>query len=83
MSVHTKAALDAEIAAHLEHEADGAILTGYVLQTRHSGVDIIEGGLTGSLRIVAEGQSFTTSLGLVHYMMRSYDHDLTARNDDD
>lgn len=60
--------MDAAIAAHVADECDGATLTGYVLQTQSTTLDMLSDGLTGYLRCVADGQGFTTSLGLARYV---------------
>lgn len=68
MSDATKAALDAAIAAHLEEEEPGSIVTGYVALAQYTSADMMNEDLTGYQRFTAEGQSFTTSLGLARYL---------------
>ncbi len=68
MSDATKAALDAAIAAHIADECDGGTLTGYVIQAQYQDISMMDENLTGYLRIVAEGQGFTTSLGLARHL---------------
>lgn len=69
MSAETKATLDDAIAAHFADEHDGAMLTGYVLQAQGKGfTDDDDDAKTRYLRAVAEGQSFTVTLGLVEWV---------------
>lgn len=68
MSVETKAVLDAAIAAHVADECDGEMVTGWVLQTCGTRADYVDESRTGYLRVVADGQVFTTSLGLATYL---------------
>ena len=68
MSEQTKAALDAALAAHVADECDGGILTGYITQAQYTDMDLMEDGSTGYLRVQADNQIFTTSLGLTAYL---------------
>lgn len=67
MSAETKARLDAAMAEHIADETDGEILTGYVLQTQATSVQLMDEEATRYLRLVAEGQGMTTTLGLIAY----------------
>lgn len=73
MSAETKAALDAAIAAHLADEVDGAIVTGYVGMVQYATAEMMGEDLTGYQRLTAEGQGFTTSLGLSRYLALRFD----------
>ncbi len=73
MSDVTKAALDAAITAHLADEVDGAIVTGYVGLVQYATADMMNDDLTGYQRLIAEGQGFTTSLGLARYLSLRFD----------
>lgn len=69
MSAETKAALDAAIAAHVADVSDGAILTGYVLQVRAQGfTDPEDGEMVRLPRMIAEGQDFIVTMGLIAYL---------------
>lgn len=76
MSEVTKAALDAAIAAHVADECDGAIITGYVLQSQYTDMDMLEDGYTGYVREIMTSQPFTTTLGLAHYLSRQVDRSM-------
>lgn len=69
MSDATKQALDAALAAHVADECEGGTLTGYVIQAQYQDIDMMADNLTGYLRIVANGQGFTTTLGLARHLM--------------
>lgn len=69
MSDRTKTALDEAIAAHFADENDRAIVTGYVLQVQGQGfTDASDGDQVRLARMVAEGQTFITTLGLTDWM---------------
>lgn len=82
MSEATKAALDAAIAEHLADENPGAILTGYVCQAQYTTAEFMDDGFTGYLRLIQEGQGFTTTIGLTSYLKARTDH-IAITDDDD
>ena len=84
MSAETKAALDTALAAHIADECKGALLTSYVCQTEFTSMELIDEEMTGYQRMIAEGQTLTTTLGLMHYGQRMLDCYVTeTMNDDD
>lgn len=68
MSTETKKHLDAAIAAHVADEQDGAIVTGYVLQTSNMNSLHYEKGTTGYLLEFAENQPFHVGVGLAQML---------------
>lgn len=68
MSAETKVALDAAIAAHVADECEGGTITGYVIQAQYQDVEMMTDNLTGYIRVIADGQGFTTTLGLAHHL---------------
>ena len=78
MSAETKAALDTALAAHIADECKGALLTSYVCQTEFTSMELIDEEMTGYQRMIAEGQTLTTTLGLMHYGQRMLDEYTTA-----
>ena len=73
VSEQTKTALDAALAAHVADECDGGLVTGYVCQAQFATVEMMDDETTGYLRIIADGQNLTTTIGLVHYAQRRLD----------
>ena len=67
MSDQTKAALDEAIATHFADEQDGAIVTGYVLQTQGEGFASEDSGRTRMSREVLPGQTLPLTLGLIDF----------------
>lgn len=63
MSAETKAALDAALSAHISDEADGAILTGYVLHASYLDAGLDERGATGYWAAFADGQPYRSLTG--------------------
>lgn len=68
VSAETKQAMDAAIAAHVadEGEAEGTVVTGYVLIASHSTADDFDEEITRYLTEYADQQPFHVGLGLVH-----------------
>ena len=83
MSAETKAVLDAAIASHIADECNGALLTSYVCQTEFTSMELIDEEMTGYQRMIAEGQTLTTTLGLMHYGQRMLDEYVTTTFEDD
>ena len=83
MSAETKAALDSAIAAHVAAECRGSMVTGYVIQTQFTSIELIDEEKTGYQRITAEDQSLTTTIGLMHYGQRMLDEFITETLVDD
>ena len=77
MSAETKAALDKALAAHVADECDEGMLTSYLCQVEFTSMALLDDESTGYVRMVAEGQTLTTTLGLAHYAMRTLDGNLT------
>ena len=87
VSVETKSALDSALAAHINDEADGALVSGYVLQAAYFNGDTITNGTCGYIREFAEGQMFHVGLGLATmldgYFRDSNQWDYDIEDDDD
>ena len=63
MSVDTRAALDAALAAHVADETEGAIVTGFVTVISYMHMERADG--TSYWMISPEGQSLHADLGLI------------------
>ena len=72
MSEQTKAALDAALAAHIDDECEGALVSGYVLQAAYFNGDTIRHGTNGYMREFAEGQAFHVGYGLANQLIDYY-----------
>ena len=83
MSAETKAALDAAIADHIAEECDGALLTGYVCQTEFTSMKLLDEDFSGFQRLIASGQTLTTTIGLMHYGQRMLDEYITDTLEED
>jgi hypothetical protein len=86
VSDQTKEAMDAAIAAHIADEADGALITGYVLHAAYFNTDTDTRGSTGYYHDCAEGQGYHIGLGLAHMLVDHYSdsvYDITLRDDED
>lgn len=83
MSLETKYAMDAAIEAHFADECEHALVTGYILQLFGSSIDDLEDDGIRTLREVAEGQNFITSLGIADYVSQTIRHAITETADDD
>lgn len=81
MSELTKAALDEAIQNHFAVEADGGIVNSYVLQIAGGNIEDYDADQNQLLRVVAEHQSFVTSIGLAHYAGRALDIAFLAENE--
>jgi hypothetical protein len=64
----TKQLMDAAIEAHFAETCEGALVTGYVLQVFGNSVVDLEDESIRTLREVAEGQNFITTLGIADYV---------------
>ena len=71
MSSETKTALDTAIAAHFADVCGGAIVHGYLLQIHGDSLEDMAANQWSALRETSDGQSFITTLGLIHYAKRS------------
>jgi hypothetical protein len=70
VSVETKAALDAAIAAHISDEVgNGVIVTGYVLKASHLHSAVAEDA-HGYFAEFAEDQPHHVALGLAHMIVQ-------------
>lgn len=83
MSAESKQFMDAAIEAHFASESEGALVSGYVLQIFGSSIDDLEEHGTRTLREVAEGQNFITSMGIGAYMQTTLKGSLFEDIDDD
>jgi hypothetical protein len=79
MSAETRAAMQDAIAAHMADENDGAVMTGYVLQTEGQHIQGEFVGYTSYMGAVPEHQSHATSLGLALMAQRSVEYMPPAR----
>lgn len=73
MSSDTKQALDDAIAAHVADEADGALITGYVLHAAYINPDLDGREATGYYAEYATSQPYHVGLGLAHQMVNHFD----------
>jgi hypothetical protein len=71
MSAQTQAALDDAIAAHVADRSDGAMLTGYILQTAALPSTAEELSETTYSTIFPGGQPFHVGLGLAHFLVQN------------
>lgn len=83
MSVETKSALDAAIAAHVADECAGALVSGYVLQAAYFSTTTIDHGTTGYVREFAEDQAWHTGYGLANYLVDWYRNPEWFEDDDE
>lgn len=81
MSDATKAALDEAIQAHIADEADGSIVTAYVLLAANQTVEELDKHLTGFWREVSEGQAMHTTIGLAILLADQLRYDSITRED--
>ena len=66
MSAQTKTALDEAIAAHVEDETPGTVVTGYALIVSNATVDDYDDEVTRYFCEYADRQPFHVAIGLVH-----------------
>lgn len=64
----SKADMDAAIEAHFAEVCEGALVSGYVLQVFGNNVGDMEDESIRTLREVANGQNFITTLGIADYV---------------
>ena len=69
MSLETKAALDAALAAHIADEGENHILTGYALIACGMNTDNFDRESTNYFYEWADSQPFHSSIGLAHVMV--------------
>jgi len=70
MSKQTKAALDTALAEHIASINDGAMLTGYIIQTSAMPLEAEDTNNTKYNSFGMDGQPFHVGLGLVHFLLK-------------
>lgn len=83
VSEQTKAALDAALSAHIADEAEGALVSGYVIQAAYFNGETIEHGTHGYMREFAEGQAYHAGFGLASMLVEFYRNPDWFDDDDD
>lgn len=83
VSEATKAALDAALAAHIDDECEGALVSGYVIQAAYFNGATIEHGTHGYMREFADNQAFHVGMGLATMLTDYYRNPDWYDEDDD
>lgn len=76
MSDQTKSALEQALRDHVYDEQDGAMLTGFILQTSAIPADADDTDNTKYLAAGMDGQPFHSGLGLAHMLLDYYTLDM-------